>query len=429
MEKHLDQRALPMTSQVIHDMTTPWVSSDTAALEVTVQTQPFLDREATANRLRRGAMTGAVAEFAPAAPLDLSGFDELRVWIRASRPADGSRGAPFYLALWYRDTQDVPSYEHRWFIPVNASAIWEQRRIGIEGDRRGSIDRFRFEALGAVPFTVDIFQLLAVRERMLPDLEQALVDVMDGLELPDLVHVPIAAAAHPGDHSIEVTPNPGFEVGNRVRLDGGTAGAETHEISQVQTDPATNRTTLQFPPGDQIIGDLTPGTAFASVVVPVLVEAPPTVGPTPVPRVAVTNIDAREDQGRSGYATQRDSFRPRGPQTVCSVRPAARAYTVDYQITTVAHTRDQQALIHNGLLGRLSADFGLWVNGAVAPVWILPPPALLERKPGLLAPLYLRVGSRMEVSPRREQTWVRQAEVRTGRIDLPTDEEGTVMRL
>jgi hypothetical protein len=418
-----------MTSQVVHDMTTPWVSSDTAALDVAVETRPFAEGEVTVNRVRHGAATAAVAEFVPGATLDLTDFDELRVWIRASAPADGSAAVPFYLALSYRDTNDGPSDEHRWFVPVNAAAVWEQRRVGIEGDRRSSIDRFRFETVGTAPFTVDLFQLLAVREQMLPDVEQALVGALDGIELPGLAHVPLAAAASPGDQAVEVPLTPGFEVGNRVRLEGGTAGDETHEVGQVQTDPVANRTRLGFPAGDRVVGTLTLGTAFVSVVVPVEVEAPPAVGRIPVPRVTVTNLDAREDPGRSGYASQRDSFRPRGPRTVCSVRPAARAYTVDYQVVAVANTRSQQALIHNGLLGRVSADRGLWINGAAAPVWMLPPPALLERKPGLLAPLYVRVGSRMEVAPRQEQAWVRQTDVRTGRIDGPADEEGIVTRL
>jgi hypothetical protein len=145
--------------------------------------------------------------------------------------------------------------------------------------------------------------------------------------------------------------------------------------------------------------------------------------------LVLTPLDAREDLDRTGYVTQRDSFRLRGALTVCSVRPAARAYGVDYQIVARARTRTQQMFIQTALLQRLSIDVALRINGVPSPVAILPPPPVEDREVGLLAPIYLRIGTRMETAPRVEQPWVRRAEARSAPKDAPLDQEGIVIQL
>ncbi|BAY26494.1 hypothetical protein NIES2100_63100 [Calothrix sp. NIES-2100] len=164
-------------------------------------------------------------------------------------------------------------------------------------------------------------------------------------------------------------------------------------------------------------------------LLPVILENPPAVLPSVSPAIVLTPRDAREDLERTGYASQRDSFRQRGNLTVCSVRSPARAYTVDYQITTVVPSPDQQRLIYTYLLQQLSMDRGLPINGAFSPVSLLPQPATLdEQRFGLLAPLYVRIGTRMEIAARQELPWVQQANIEAARIDALTDPEGIVLR-
>ncbi len=395
-------------------MTVPWSSTD-PALRMTVERRPLFGAETVVGRLRHdGGATGA-AEFVPAAPLDLTGAEELRLWIQADRPADGSGRRPYYLALTYQDAADGPADRHRWYLPAGAPGTWEQRRIGIEADRRGAVRRFALEPLGPAPFTVRLSPLLAVREEMLDDVERALRDALAGVEPPGLARIPVAAAVSAGATVVPVTGR-GFAAGNRVRLDGGTAGTEVHDLVEAAADPATGRSTLTL--ARPLGGAFTPSGGTVTVLVPVTDE--------PVtPRIALAPLDVREDLPRSWQLDQRDSFRPRGALTVCSVRRAARAYLADYQLDVVA-ARDRAALV-GAVVRRLSADRALWIDGAPAPVWIVPAP-LLERDSRGPAPVYVRVGARAEVAARREIACVARVESRTGQPGgSGEDDEGIVV--
>jgi hypothetical protein len=366
-------------------------------------------------------------EFLPLAPLDLGAFDELRFWIRSDVAADGSPAAPFYLEFSYVDAGDLPGDEHRWFVPVNGRLTWEQRRIGIESDRRTAITRFRFTCVTATRFECRIDDLRAVHEEMLADLETALVGLLEApVDLPGLTNVPLAVTGNLGDGQVVLPPTAGFAMGNRIRVQGGAPPDPPHSVAGVATGV---NTTLTFPAGEALQNTFPLPLGNVSLLVPVLVEAPPVPTVSPSPAVVLTLVDVREDLDRTGYGIQRDSFRPRGPLTVCSTRPAARAYIVDYQVTTVAPERSQQRFVQDRLLDRLSIDRPLWINGAPAPVWILPPPALLERQLALLAPIYARIGTRRETAPRRERPFVTRAEVGAARIDAPLDREGIVLDL
>ena len=70
-----------MSASLIDAFDTAWTAS-APALQVTV--------DSDGNRLEApNGAAGASASFTPPAPLDLTPFDELRFWIRASRLADG----------------------------------------------------------------------------------------------------------------------------------------------------------------------------------------------------------------------------------------------------------------------------------------------------------------------------------------------------
>ncbi|MEU6232947.1 hypothetical protein [Kitasatospora sp. NPDC047058] len=413
-----------MTTLLVHDTNSAWTSTH-PALEVTTEGRKLLDREVTVNRLRfSGGPTEAVAEFVPDRPLDLTEWDELRVWIRAEAPADGTTACPFYLALSYEDAEDTLQEQHRWFVPVNEPQVWEQRVIGISADRRGAVVRFRVETVGTTAFTTELFRLVAVREEMLEDIERALGEALSGMSLPGLTRVPVRATANPGDSTVTLDYAPGMAAGNRIFLEGSPLGDEVHDVVGAEHDRAAGRTRLTFPEASPLVGTFTAGTSFASVTVPVAAESASDPDETVTPRVVLSCTDVREDPERTGYIAQRDSFRPRGRLTACAVRPPARAFHADYQVSVFGGSHAAQVTVHNGVLSRLSADRALWINEAPVPVEVLPPPPLEERTPRQSAPVYVRVGSRMQTGPREELPWVRRTEVRAGRPDVPGDDEG-----
>lgn len=418
-----------MSSLLVHDLDAPWASSSPGTLSVTVDTVSFSGSGTASNRL--AASTGAINQFAEIilpAPLDLRAFEELRFSVRGSVPADGSTNRPFLLELSYVDDGDTPGEEHRWFVPINRAGSWEQRRIGIEADRRGAVRRFRLRCLTDRPFVCNVDELLAVHEEMLADVEAALIGRVSGqIGLPGLSNVPLSQPASPGQLQVVMAGALDFDAGNRVLIRGGSAGDETHTVTAVAR--AGNATTLTFGAGDGIVGTLAAGTATVSVLVPTI-DVPDLNPPTtPRPAVALTRIDVREDLERTPYTTQRDSFRRRGTLVVCSVRPSARAYTVDFQISVVAQRRAHAAAIFTGLHQRLSTDIGLRINGAVAPIRTLAAPVIEERLQAglpLEAALYVRVGTRLETASRREAPWVQQAAIAGGPLSAPLDPDPAV---
>jgi hypothetical protein len=409
-----------------------WASLAPALLQTATDAAVFVAGTASMRLTAQPLATNAVAEFVPGAALNLNNFDELRFWVRASQAADGTTARPFFLEFSYLDAGDLPGEEHRWFVPVNTPDRWEQRRIGIEQDRRTQITSLRFRCLTDLPFVCRVDELLAVREEVLVDVETALAALLDEqLTLPGLVNLPLSQPANANDTQIVLPLTRDLAAGMRVRITGGSAGVETHHVIGVAHNTGANTTTLTFAAGDALAGNLAVATAAVTVLVPLFFESPPAVSapPPPAPSIAAAVVDFREDLDRTGYYTQRDSFRPRGAVNVCSVRPAARAYLVDYQLTALAPLRVQQRLIQTLLAQRLSVDVPLRINGAHAPVAILPPPDIQRRRLDEIAPLYVRVGTRMEVAQRREQTLALHAEVWGAPKDAPLDQEGIVIVL
>lgn len=418
-----------MPSLLLDGMDAPWISSAPGLLAVAADALAAPGGGGGSNRLEaQSGAAGARAELVPAAPLDLDGFDELRFWVRGGPPADGSPTRPFYLELSFVDDGDLPGEEHRWLVPVERPGRWEQRRVGMEADRRGSVSRLRFTVVGPLPFACHLDGLRAVREEMLPDAEEALVSRLAGVTLPGLAAVPLDAPAAPGDTALVVAHTPGFHGGNAVRLEGGGA-TERFAVSGVTHDPVAGTTTLDLAGGAAVAGSFAAPGSAVTLEVPVVVLSPPTPAAAASPALLLTPLEAREDPERTPGVPQRDSFRPRADGLVCSVRPSARAYTLDYQVDAVAPDRGQQVRLQQAVLERVSADLPLFANGAALPVAIVPPPALESRAPGERAPLYLRIGTRMETGPRREQRLVRRAEVNAAPPAAPTDVEGIVLVL
>lgn len=426
-----------MSGLLIHAMDTAWTSSNAAVLQVTVDPTVVEGPYSGSSLLvANDAALGSAAEFQPVVPLDLSAFDELRFWVMAGRVAEGTPSAPFFLEFSYFDAADAPGEEHRWFVGINTANRWEQRRIGIANDRRSAVNRFRFRVIAAVPFVCRLNELLAVFEQWLADVEGSLSAILDAqVTLPGLSRVLLKQSASAGASQIVLPLTAGMSAGNRVEVNDATGNKEIHNVGLVSQDVAGGTTTLSFPAGETTGRAFGANAAFVSVIVPVISEAPPAPTESVSPAILLTMLDVREDLARSTLFTQRDSFRPRGTLTFASIRPAPRAYFVDYQITSVAPHRAQQLTIQSFVSSRLSMDIGLRINGSQAPVEIRPPTDLLNRTTGILAPLHLRIGTHLETAARAEAPWVVRTDVEAGRMEgglvspSPIDQEGIVVNL
>lgn len=402
-----------MSSLVLHMMGTGWTTSDPARLQVAVDPAQTTVPDAASTRLAATAAPGgARAELTLPAARDLGAYEELRFWVRGDRPADGSPARPFYLEVSYADDADAPGEEHRWYVPVTRAQRWEQRRIGIEGERRGAVRRLRFSALRG-PFRCHLQELLAVRDELVRDAESALADTLSGVPAGG-PRTPVAAPAAPGDAQIVITHAPAFTAGNRILVTGGSAGAEVHDVASASHQPTTNTTTLGLSGPDRVRGTLAAGSAVVAVYAPVVADDPAAVQPA----IVATLLDAREDPQRSQQATQRDSFRARSGRLVWSSRPGARAFALDYRLVPEAGDHALRIAVHQHLLERLARLDALRVNGALCPVQIVPAPAGAAQ-----AAVYLRIGTRLEVAPRTEQPPVERLRVAAAPQDAPDELE------
>ena len=215
-----------MSATMIHTMDTAWTSSNLALLDVAVDTAVTIGESTGSNRFRANGAANQTVVFTPAVPLDLSTVDELRFWIRSSRAADGSDERPFYLEFAYTDAGDTPTDVHRWFMAINRQGAWEQRRIGIENDRRSQVSSLEFRCLSDAPFSCNVDEILAVRDELVSDVERALERRIADLSVPGVVAVPVAVAAsirsderdgraEPRLSKREPHPPPGRERGER----------------------------------------------------------------------------------------------------------------------------------------------------------------------------------------------------------------------
>lgn len=421
-----------MPSTLVHDFETPWVSSDPARLGCALDPVAAAGEHSLRLTAAAGA-GGAMATFTPGTPSDLTPYDELRFWLYADQAADGSTTRPFLLELGYEDAADAAGEQHRWLVPVGRSRAWEQHRIGLAAERRSSVTRWLLRCHTDRPFRALVDDLLAVTENPLADVEVALIELLGApVALPGVTRVPVRPAAV-GATALTVDRNLRFRKGNQIVVEGGASPGVLgrHAVTGVSHDEAAGTTTLAVEPATAVaIGS----GATVSVTVPVVVEEAPHVPPAdrpdlPDPVLLLALTDQREEPERAWNIPQRDSFRAEGDRTVCSIRPAARPVLLEYQVLAAATDRDQSLTIRAAVLGRVGVDTGLRVNGTVLPVRTLLPPPLTERDRAVLAPVFLHVGTRVELGARREVPWVRHGEIRAAPLSTPDDQEGIVLRL
>jgi hypothetical protein len=210
-------------------------------------------------------------------------------------------------------------------------------------------------------------------------------------------------------------------------IHGGTLGDETHDVITVTHNQASATTTLAFAATDQVVGTLTAGVATVALAVPVLIETPPTPTPAVTPAIVFTPLGPMEDPARGSSVFDRDTFHLYKGLVSCMVRPGSRPYVADYQIDVLAPVRSQHVLVMDALLVRLSMDVALRIAGVECPVWIMPAPPLYARATETLGPVFIRVGTRMDVAPRQRVPWISRADLQVGQPD-PIDAEVVIVR-
>ncbi len=414
-----------MAEFLIDGMEAVWSSPSKLLFEaISAADSPFTGVGRCNQLVARSGSEGATIVVEPSPPLDLSQFDELRFWIKATGRADGSVVSPYYLEFKYKDIKDDPFEEHCWFVPVNASGQWEQRRIGIESERRGSIYSIMFRSLSQQPFSCYIDDILAIREDVFSDIEQALVrQILEGIRLPGVTGVPLAEDANPGDAQLVVPINRAFNTNSLIELSAPRTPPEVHRVSAVLHDVPKGTTTLSFDPSDLIRQFRPKAVGVVSVQVPITIETPPAVRSDITPAVVVTQLDIREDLERTYFNTQRDSFRIVKKKLLCSVRPSPKAYALVYQIMSTSPNRQHQLAIETTILHRLSMPVPLVVYGQPVPISTIPPPVPVDSKFGILSPIVIRLGTTMEILPRQQQALVQRVELQAGHMGAPLEKE------
>lgn len=113
---------------------------------------------------------------------DFRHMEELRFWLRSSRPGDNSSGRPFYLV--FEIVSDAsPDFFWRWLLPIKQRNAWELHRIWLGAIRadlqplRAAVSALRFRSLTPeFTFVATVGDVIATVPEPLQDVDAALFD-------------------------------------------------------------------------------------------------------------------------------------------------------------------------------------------------------------------------------------------------------------
>jgi len=150
------------------------------------------------------------------ASLNLTTFEELRLWVYGDRTADGTPANPFVLELTLGSAAlglDAPGNTWVRYLPASRPRVWEPVRLNI-GDLpaaiRGAVTRMRIRCVEATrPFEWFVDDILAVRDQMISDVDAALVALLHNVLSIGGNAVP--AVMHPAGGTLSQT-RPYFEI-------------------------------------------------------------------------------------------------------------------------------------------------------------------------------------------------------------------------
>lgn len=151
---------------------------------------------------KQGALHHTLRRSLPA--LDMSDYDELRFWLRSDRVANGSPSHPFFLEMRVGSAALPPDHaDNGWVrnLPVFQAEQWELVRLSLRdlpAAIRSSVSLLQLRCVQvSQPFTCHLDDLLAVREAMLADVDEALLARLHEQVSVDGTPV-VAHLAHPG---------------------------------------------------------------------------------------------------------------------------------------------------------------------------------------------------------------------------------------
>jgi hypothetical protein len=147
---------------------------------------------------------------------DLTQFDQLRLWVHSDRRADGSPAHPFFLEMMLASAAlglDDPANTWRRYLPVSQTGVWEPVRLDI-GDLdpaiRSAMTQMRLRCINAArPFNCGLDDIIAVRDDMISDVDDALIVRLNNILSVNGNLVP--AFMHPAG-GVLVQGRPYFEI-------------------------------------------------------------------------------------------------------------------------------------------------------------------------------------------------------------------------
>src|SRR4051812_6401843 len=114
--------------------------------------------------------------------VDLTSFDELRLWVYSNRPADGAPSRPLFLELRLASAAlpfSAPGNTWRRLLPVSQAGVWEPLRFSIANlpaAIRSAVTDVQFRSvLDGASFQCYIDDLIAVLDHMIADVDAALL--------------------------------------------------------------------------------------------------------------------------------------------------------------------------------------------------------------------------------------------------------------
>ena len=142
------------------------------------------------------------------APVDLSPFDDLELWVRCDRVADGSEARPFFLELRLGSAALAAGASgnawHR-LIPVTTPDVWQAVPLALDdlaAAVRGAVTQIRLTCVDAsAPFALELDRITALRSELLADVDAALVARL-GAAAPAVV---LPAAPEPAEPFFRIT--------------------------------------------------------------------------------------------------------------------------------------------------------------------------------------------------------------------------------
>jgi hypothetical protein len=117
--------------------------------------------------------------------LDLTGFDDIRFWLKGSRVADGSPGRPFYLEMRLASaTMGLSDPDNTWkyFLPVGRIYDWDLVRLDLDtlpAPVRTAVNLIELRCVDdSQTFVCFLDDMVAVREAMIGDSDAALLALL-----------------------------------------------------------------------------------------------------------------------------------------------------------------------------------------------------------------------------------------------------------